>query len=365
MADAAAEALGGAPAGSGRLVRVPAIGRMGEGVDRFIVGTGRCGSTLLSRMLGEHHAVASLFEFFNGIDAGRRFLPEPVTGAALAALVAAEQPFVTAVLRRGYEVAEIVYPFERQARYRRDAPLPWILVSMLPRLSDDPDALFDEVIAFLRARPALPPRDHYRALFAWLARRTGHDVWIERSGSSVEYLESLAALFPDARFLHLHRDGREVALSMREHHAYRLPISILYGAPVDSGRTLADLGPLDLHAPPSGSDPISQILASRPPPVYFGRYWCDQVARGLRALRRLRPEQYLEIAFEALLADPIPRLREIAAFFALPDDPGFPERAAALVKGAPPARFPELPAEERQALGDACRAGQLLLGRPA
>jgi len=71
-------------------------------MDRFIVGTGRCGSTLLSRMLAEHHAVLSLFELFNGIDGARRFAPAPIPGAELAKLVAAEQPFVTAVLRRGY-----------------------------------------------------------------------------------------------------------------------------------------------------------------------------------------------------------------------------------------------------------------------
>ena len=37
-------------------------------MDRFIVGTGRCGSTLLSRMLACHPAVCSIFEFFNGLD---------------------------------------------------------------------------------------------------------------------------------------------------------------------------------------------------------------------------------------------------------------------------------------------------------
>ena len=125
-------------------------------MDRFIVGTGRCGSTLLSRMLGEHRAVASVFEFFNGIDRARRFAAAPVTGAEIAELIAAEQPFVTAVLRRGYQVSEIVYPFE-SGRHRRDDPLPWILVSMLPRLCDDPDAFFDDVMAMLRSQPAQSP----------------------------------------------------------------------------------------------------------------------------------------------------------------------------------------------------------------
>ena len=54
-------------------------------------------------------------------------------------------------------------------RYPKDAALPWILVSMLPRLSDDPDRLFDDAMAFLRAQPAQAPRLHYMAFFDWLA----------------------------------------------------------------------------------------------------------------------------------------------------------------------------------------------------
>ena len=73
-------------------------------MDRFVVGSGRCGSTLLSRMLALHRDVVSLFEVFNGLDGARRFDPTPVSGAAIGELLGAEQPFVTAVLRRGYPV---------------------------------------------------------------------------------------------------------------------------------------------------------------------------------------------------------------------------------------------------------------------
>jgi hypothetical protein len=332
-------------------------------VDRFVVGTGRCGSTLLSRMLAEHRHTLSLFEFMNGIDAARRFDPEPVAGADFAALISAEQPFVTAVLRRGYEVPEIVYPFKTGGRYRRDDALPWILVSVLPRLSDDPDALFEAVMDFSRKRPRRPMAAHIRALFDWLAERLGRSLWIERSGSSIEYLASLHESFPDARFLHLHRDGPETALSMREHHAYRLPISILYAAPVASGRTLAELGALDLRAAPTPVDPISQILASRPPAHYFGRYWNDQVLRGSRALPRLDADRYREVRFEALLERPGQVLRGIGEFFGLQGDPGWIDRAAALVDRVPARRVTELAREEREALAAACRAGQRLLGR--
>ena len=97
-------------------------GGTGGRVHRFVVGTGRCGSTLLSRMLAAHRGVLSIFEFFNGIDAARRFDPAPIDGAEFASLISAEQPFVTAVLRRGYEVPEIVYPFGPGARYRAPEP---------------------------------------------------------------------------------------------------------------------------------------------------------------------------------------------------------------------------------------------------
>lgn len=332
-------------------------------MDRFVVGTGRCGSTLLSRMLSEHEDVLSVFEFMNGLDMGRRFA-ERLTGPELAELLAAEQPFVTAVLRRGYRVEEIVYPFgEPGMRYGPSDPLPWLCVAMLPRLSPRPDALFDDAVAWAAERSEAAPADHYRAFFEWLGERLGRPLWIERSGSSIDYLGDLAQQFPQARFLHIHRDGREVALSMREHHAYRLPIGLLYDVSVESGRHVSELGPFDVHAPPTGDDVVSQILAARPPPFYFGRYWTDQVRRGHAARLRLDAGHYREIRFEDLLGDPVPVLRSVAEFFELGDAGGWIERAAKLVRGAPAARFEALPADARGPLEAACAPGLELLGR--
>ena len=333
-------------------------------MERFIVGTGRCGSTLLSRMLAEYPPALSIFEFFNGLDRSRRFQAEPMPGAEFAAMISQEQPFVRAVIARGYEVEEIRYPFDSGGRYRRDERLPWLLVSMLPRLVKDPDALFDALVVHAQTFPTRAVREHYRALFDWLAKRLGKQLWIERAGSSVEYLGELQRVFPEARFVHIHRDGREAALSMREHHAYRLPISILYQAPTDSGALPAELGPLDLDAPPHPTDVISQILASRPPVEYFGRYWTDQLVRGLEALAVLGKDRYLAVSFENLLTDPLGVLHSIAAFFELdPQRDPWMERAAGLIRGRVPTRFERLPKIEQAALAEACRVGQQLLGR--
>ena len=70
-------------------------------MQRFIVGTGRCGSTLLSRMLAESPHLLSLSEFFNGLDMSERFAPEPIDGETLAELIGREQPVITAVIKRG------------------------------------------------------------------------------------------------------------------------------------------------------------------------------------------------------------------------------------------------------------------------
>ncbi len=343
-------------------------------MERFVVGTGRCGSTLLSRMLGESPGTVSLFEFFNGLDMAERFDPNPISGAALLDLIAREQPFVTAVVRRGYSVEEITYPFASGDKEspsgggrRRDEALPWILVSMLPRLSDQPDALFEALCRFARSLPAQPPRNHYLALFAWLCETLGRKVWVERSGSSIDYVADLIRLYPEARFVHLHRAGPEVALSMREHHAYRLPISLLYDAPLNSGLRVSELPPMDLSAAPEPGDTISQILESRPPPEYFGRYWADQILRGKPALDALDASQVLEVSFERLVSQPAGVLSQIAAFFeieATAAGPNWIDRAAALVRGIPPLRAGEIEGPSYARLVEACSPATQLMTAP-
>ena len=152
---------------------------------------------------------------------------------------------------------------------------------------------------------------------------------------------------------------------MREHHAYRLPISLIYDAPLDGGARVSELPPIDFASPPDPGDTISRILAARPPPEYFGRYWSDQIVRGRAALDALPAERLLEVAFEDLVHSPERVVLEIAEFFALgepgPTRDAWMTRAAALVRGVPPARFPELSADERDALVEACIPGTSIM----
>lgn len=321
-------------------------------MERFVVGTGRCGSTLLSTMLAEHRDVVSIHELFTGLDWNRRFAPGLVSGKQFATLIGAEQPVTTAVLARGHTSDEIRYPFGgRQARYQPGDPVPWLLITMLSRLTDDPDPLFDEVMAFAVARPDAPLADHYRSLFDLLAARFGGSVWIERSGSSLDYLDGLIDLYPDARFVHIHRDGPEAALSIREHPFFRLGVTFLLGLlpEIDDGDDAETI--------------VSRIVDTPPPCWAVGRYWSDQVLRGFRALPRLDRQQFLQVRFEDLVIAPHIVLGQIAAFFELPADDGFIDRASAMARGLPPPRLGTLTPDERDELVAACRPGQVLLGR--
>ena len=167
---------------------------------RFIVGTSRCGSTLLSRMLCENPEVCSLFEFFSGIDQFFRFRADPVAGSELADRLAQDHPVLTMVLKRGHHVPEVVYPFgEPGARFGHGDAVPWSLGIALPRISSDPDALFDDMLHFVRSQPRQTLDRHYRGVLDWLCGRSGKQVWIERSGSSIDLLGDLKRCFPEAR----------------------------------------------------------------------------------------------------------------------------------------------------------------------
>ena len=148
-------------------------------------------------MLAEHRDVVSIHEFFTGLDWGRRFPPGLVSGDDLADVIGAEQPVTTARARRGYTSDEIQYPFgSPSVRYQLGDPVPWLLITMLSRLTDDPDPLFDELLTFARSRPPSTIAEHYRAVFAGGSRRRRRIVWIERSGSSIDYLGDLPRALP-------------------------------------------------------------------------------------------------------------------------------------------------------------------------
>jgi Sulfotransferase family len=202
----------------------------------FIVGVSRSGTTLLRLMLDAHPELA--------IPPETRFIPDAVTSGAAAD------------------------PTRLLARISRHP--------LFPDLQLDGDEL-------LRRWQELRPFDAaaaFRAMFGLYAARQGKSRWGDKSPQDhdAQQMPLLAELFPEACFVHLIRDGRDVHLSQRRAWA------VGYG----SG-----------HA---------------------GSVWARWVGEAREVGRALGP-RYVEMRFEDLVEEPERELRRVCDAIRLDFDP--------------------------------------------
>src|SRR5690242_10168524 len=132
----------------------------------FIVGTGRCGSTMLSNMLREHPAVLSISEFLVTIaDFGGRmshaFPGVPIDATRVWSVVAGCHPKQTTLLRNHCEIEEMIYPLTPGSRFSRETGVPAVMFATLPHITTKHDALFDELHEFVMTlNPGQPMRQY-------------------------------------------------------------------------------------------------------------------------------------------------------------------------------------------------------------
>jgi hypothetical protein len=232
---------------------------------------------------------------------------------------------------------------------------------MLPTLSNNPDALFAEMIEFVDSLPLQTMAEHFLMLFSWLQKKLGRTYWIERSGDSIELMPDLFRMFPQAKFLHLHRDGPEATLSMFNHSYFQVMVSFFLNPPTREELEQTEYAGLPVHA----DDPISRRLSAGQPSLeQFAEYWNYQLEVGYSVFAKLDASQYLDVRFEDLIADPASVLSRIADFFELPESPGWIEKAAAMADASEVrSNVSKMSSAQLQSLRKACQPGQILLGR--
>jgi hypothetical protein len=130
-------------------------------------------------------------------------------------------------------------------------------------------------------------------LFALYARNKNKPIVGNKTPAYVRRMPTLHQLWPEARFVHLLRDGRDVCLSVLNwNHADRT-----------AGRYAT-----------WSEDPVATTAL----------WWKRKVRLGLQGGRVLPPGQYHEIRYEELLACPVAECTKLCAFIGVPYSDAMP-----------------------------------------
>lgn len=322
----------------------------------FVVGTGRCGSTAVSRVLHEHPDVLSISEMLVGIKRMLRPGYPSVDGREMWRLLAQRAPYIDEFICAGLKTAEFCYPYGRGRFDPARGEVPWICHCMLPMLSDDPDALFDLLAAEVVSWPARTLADQFRALFTFLSELFGKSVVVERSGVSIDAVPQLRQQFPEARFVLIHRDGPDCALSMSRHPVFRLrgiwaEIKRLHGEAPDSPEQFRGL-----ITPPFDAE---RFMSYPIPLTFFGEFWSTLLCQGVPVLAELPPGGWTSLRYEDLVSHPARELTRIAAFVGAAATPQWLSAAAAIISGHRPASAAtsELAPADLATIREACIPG--------
>jgi hypothetical protein len=132
---------------------------------------------------------------------------------------------------------------------------------------------------FTRRAPACMPADFLEILYGRYARQNGAVRWGDKTPIYANYIDLIHEIFPEARFVHIVRDGRDAALSMLEAWSHR-----------------------EVHVD-----------------LYFAaRSWLRRVGQARASGARLGPTLFFELRYEKLVQEPERTLRRLCAFLQEP-----------------------------------------------
>ena len=331
----------------------------------LVLSTGRCGSTMLSDVLNTHPEVLSLSEFFASL--GMKALARKrLSGEAMWRICCRHSPGLQAMLAGGKD--RILYPFDSpQARFS-PRNVPSILCTTLPHLTPDYEDLFNELAPLVRGRPSEKLADQYLFLFDWLCGRFGRRVWVERSGGSLLLGHRLVSLFPEARVVHIYRDGRDTAISMSQHRGFKVGLALM--------QKLRRMGVNLFDNPTRMPSPMLALFLLRFINLEkmmqrefdledYGEMWSQMILSGTAYLSSLPSDRVLALRYEDVLERPRQKLRELMEFIDpdLADDIWLDE-AARIPRPNPP-KYVTLEPQARSRLTQACAPGLEALGYEA
>jgi len=148
----------------------------------------------------------------------------------------------------------------------------------------------DKMRRRLEAVPRGDAAEAVRAFFDAYAERQGKPRWGDKTPAYMLSVQRIGRILPESRFIHLIRDGRDVALSQS-----------------------------------------ARAINEQPPPAKQAERWVKRIRKSREQAQALKGARYVEARYEDLVRDPETTLRRACEFIDLGWDPGvlsYHERAA-------------------------------------
>ncbi|WP_299948079.1 sulfotransferase [uncultured Ruegeria sp.] len=328
----------------------------------FLINASRSGSTMMSTILRQHPDVLSLSELI-ATQGARALLPGGISGQAFWKQLSEPTALMRQLANPKTAPGEFLYHTVDERRFD-PFNCPPILAVTLPHLFEDPDAVFDDLADIVPDLPRQNRADHMRAVINNLGEKTGRKFWVERSGGTLLATSALAHAFPEARFVVLLRDGRDVSLSMQNYKPARFVIwfwklASRFGIDVfKPGTQIGSAGWIAMAEKLSGRAlPMARILNTKPSIADAAACWSALTKSGLEQFRDIPNERRLVMRYEAVVADPKTELSRLSRFLALPKNSNWLEFGAGVPRAFPP-RHTALPMSEQRALANLTEAAR-------
>lgn len=251
----------------------------------FLLGAGRSGTTLLYKMLSIHRSVAYLSNYQN------RYPKWP----SLAYLQHILNQFPEYKRKSWFKAHGNAYFNERRTRLRSIVPTPSEAESVyascgIPRTPDSDYRLTAKAAECLQNR------------FERIRQMSRGQVLLTKRTANNRRIPILRQIFPDAKYIHLVRDGRAVAYSLS--HVAWWNDHVLYWA---------------------GKTPRQMIAAGSNPLELAARNWFEEMQTLAQGIALIPDGQLLEVRYEELLRDPYVQLQRILDFMgvAAKKDPAY------------------------------------------
>lgn len=262
----------------------------------LIGGCPRSGTTLVQRMLDAHPRLAVAFEMDLGLDVG----PDGAYSG-------------TAWLESWYRDLVGLTPdgFATTAFVERLLASPQFM-----QVGFDPE----RVRTIVKGGEAVSHADFVTKIFDLYGEMSGKELVGDKSPKYVRGIPALHALWPEARLVHIVRDGRDAYLSQRNWRKIGPATVPQWNAGRGPLMRVVGHGPDDLH----GAFPFGDYRMSRfpgweqDPVVTHALWWKWTVLLGRQHGAALGPRVYHEVRYEDLVTDPVRISQALCSFLNLP-----------------------------------------------